>query len=277
MKILKEAPDKYGLPTDDELSSEADRIRREYDQKIKDLYANRDSQRKEIKLKEFNEVLNKLNSNLALEKLKNQITNNEILKFNITDKNSGLMASIFGRGWIDFESNLPNLEYIIIRLMLNDFKFNSELYEKRLDAQIKLLNLINDNLEYIVDLNKEKNEAEFKSNLTGSLGNTLKRAIGEKAFSKISKITDVSNGAHWAWGGRYMLFDYEGNLYHFEVYNDQVNIGFDERTPGLRFSLFNKVENKLGWSENPIIEKLGLKGFKDLFPEAQIFDGYIIC
>ena len=116
MKILKEAPDKYGLPTDDELSSEADRIRREYDQKIKDLYANRDSQRKEIKLKEFNEVLNKLNSNPALEKLKNQITNNEILKFNITDKKSGLMASSFGSGWINFDSNLPEFKYIDIKL-----------------------------------------------------------------------------------------------------------------------------------------------------------------
>ena len=96
--VLKEAPDKYGLPTDDELSSEADRIRREYDQKIKDLYSDRDAKRKEIKLREFNEVLNKLNSNPALEKLKNQITNNEILKFNVTDEKSGLMAYSFGDG-----------------------------------------------------------------------------------------------------------------------------------------------------------------------------------
>ena len=96
--ILKEEPDKYGLPTDDELNSEADRIRREYDQKIKDLYSNRDAKRKEIKLREFNDVLNKLNSNPALEKLKNQITNNEILKFNITDEKSRLMAYSFGDG-----------------------------------------------------------------------------------------------------------------------------------------------------------------------------------
>lgn len=96
--ILKEAPDEYGLPTDDELSSEADRIRREYDQKIKDLYSNRDSQRKEIKLREFNEVLNKLNSNPALEELKKQLLNNEILKFNVTDEKSGLMAYSFGDG-----------------------------------------------------------------------------------------------------------------------------------------------------------------------------------
>ena len=80
--------------------------------------------------------------------------------------------------------------------MLNDFKFNDELYEKRLDSQTKLLNLINDNLEHIIDLNKEENEKEFKSNLTESLGNTLRKAIGEKAFSKISKIVDVENGSH---------------------------------------------------------------------------------
>lgn len=276
MKILKEAPDKYGLPTDDELSSEADRIRREYDQKIKDLYSNRDSKRKEIKLKEFNEVLNKLNSNPALEKLKNQITNNEILNFNITDNKSNLTVSCFGQV-IVFGSTLPEFKYMNIKLNLDNFTFENSYYEKRLDSQIKFMNLINDNLEYIIDLNKEKNEEEFNKNLKGSLGNTLRKAIGDEAFSKISKITDVSNGAHWAWGSRYMLFEYEGNLYHFEVYNDQINIGFDERTPGLRFSLFNKVENKLGWSKNPIIEKLGLKGFKDLFPKAQIFDGYIIC
>lgn len=96
--VLKEAPDEYGLPTDDELNSEADRIRREYDQKIKDLYFNRDSKRKEIKVREFNEALNKLNSNPALEKLKNQIANNEILKFNATDEKSRLMAYSFGDG-----------------------------------------------------------------------------------------------------------------------------------------------------------------------------------
>ena len=275
--ILKEAPDEYGLPTDDELSSEADRIRREYDQKIKDLYSNRDSQRKEIKLREFNEVLNKLNSNPALEELKKQLLNNEILKFNVTDEKSGLMAYSFGDGWITFSSDLPGFKYMNIRLMLNDFKFNNELYENRLGSQIKLLNLINDNLKNIVDLNKEENEGEFKSNLIGSLGNTLKRAIGEKAFSKISKLSNIENGSHWAWGGRFMLFEYEGSLYRFEVYNDQVNVRIDKRTPGLKLRVFNKVENKLGWYENPIIEKLGLEGFKKLFPEAQIFQGYIIC
>lgn len=73
-----------------------------------------------------------------------------------------------------------------------------------------------------------------------------------------------------------MLFEYEGNIYHFEVYNDQVNISFDERTPGLRVRLFNKVENKLGWYENPIIEELGLKGLKKVFPEVKLYGGYIL-
>lgn len=274
--MLKEAPDEYGLPTDDELNSEADRIRKEYDQKIKDLYSNRDSKREEIKLREFREVLNKLNSNPALEKLKNQITNNEILKFNITDDKSSLTVSCFGKVII-FGSTLPEFKYIGIRLNLSNFTFGNDYYVNKLDSQIKLMNLINDNLEYIIDLNKEKNEGEFEYNLTGSLGNTLKRAIGEKDFSKISKITDVSNGSHWAWGDKFMLFEYEGNLYHFEAYNDQVNININERTKGLRFVLFNKVKNDLGWYENPIIEKLGIEGFKTLFPEAQIFQDYIIC
>ena len=274
--MLKEAPDEYGLPTDDELNSEADKIRREYDQKIKDLYSNRDSQRKEIKLREFSEVLNKLNSNPALEKLKNQITNNEILKFNITDDKSSLTVSCFGQ-IIVFGSTLPEFKYINIRLKLSNFTFEDSYYVNKLDSQIKLMNLINDNLEYIINLNKEKNEGEFEYNLTGPLGNTLKKAIGEKAFSRISKLTDVSNGSHWAWGDKFMLFEYEGNLYHFEAYNDQINININERTKGLRFVLFNKVKNDLGWYENPVIEELGIKGFKELFPEAQIFQNYIIC
>lgn len=66
----------------------------------------------------------------------------------------------------------------------------------------------------------------------------MKRYFTQKSLDGMTDVVDTESLSHWAWGSIYRTFIYAGRRFVWEVYNDEINIDIDKRSPGLSVRTF---------------------------------------
>lgn len=222
---LTEEPDKYGLPTDDELDLEkSNRIKN-----IEQDYANRKSsianKRNQLQSEEeeFAKVCETFNNN-NLSKLKNIY--NDLKDGKLLDAYGWLRNDYYNKGTIKddiieyitykdncFEIGLYGDEHKYSRLKI-DLSGNITPQKNKSDFKYwtKVINYINDNFNKLESSIRERASVENKKVYS-------KYASMFKDPSLLDGIKDVSNPGHWAHGCRYIIFSCGGKVYHYEDYD----------------------------------------------------------
>lgn len=257
---LIEEPDKYGLPTDDELDLEkSNRIKN-----IEQDYANRKSsianKRNQLQSEEeeFAKVCETFNNN-NLSKLKNIY--NDLKDGKLLVAYGWLRNDYYNKGAIKddiieyitykdncFEIGLYGDEHKYSRLKI-DLSGNITPQKNKSDFKYwtKVINYINDNFNKLESSIKERASVENKEVYS-------KYASMFKDPSLLDGIKDASNPGHWAHGCRYIIFSCGGKVYHYEDYdsgaytNDHVH----------ELICFNQIElGKDNYNESsPIVKNI---------------------
>lgn len=294
---LKEAPDEFGIETDDELEAE-------YKNKLSKAQADR---QKAIKDKEEKERLlakEKEEINTFLNSIKEQIKEQTDILLDLIENKK--IYSL--RSWKveeELEQKLKDAG-VKSRASLNTFKFND--YSKtKVFLEIKSVGMIfsltlagnvtiehNENSTYSRSVKETKTVLGFIVSVLESIieksikytKDETKEALEsyrtQQVFSKqllneITWMVDTSNPGHWAHGDCYRIFCWRGNVYNFESYNSHA---YSTPSPAGflgTISKFSRLESpKLYYDYNgSVAEKLNAKEWGLIIRDGDIMGGLL--
>ena len=232
LKNLTEAPDRFGIPTDDELD-------KDYQWELDELNKKRDA-RKEKTLSRrtkmqslVNNIEDWINNNKSsLLKIQTELLlNPNILRVNTFNWESQVRRKT-GLKYVTFRFDVNKNEfqiddYIIINLLNAsynfDFKIDVNDYSAFDEAQRILTNLTNILNNLNID-NYIEETIKYNKQISSSAQCFINEFISQP--DRITSIKQCDNPGHWACGGQFYIFTVDNKyVYHFESYNSGAYSG----------------------------------------------------
>ena len=216
-KLINEAPDAYGLPTDDELEAEKKKrladLEKEFNDKKQNIHTQRTQfDNEEIKIKNLiQEFYNKVDK--KIQQFVEDIKQGKYLEFYSYIRNDDIKEVGFKEGKMSFKFND---NYIVAY----DVKTHKIWWSNPRSSVSQKLPLIMNNLDKYLQAIKDQNE---QSRINATNNRQLMSLF--KNPNLLTSIRKSDNPGHWAHGGRFCVFAYNGKIYSYEDYDSGAYSG----------------------------------------------------
>ena len=216
-KLINEAPDKYGLPTDDELEAEKKKrladLEKEFNDKKQNIHTQRTQfDNEEIKIKNLTqEFYNKVGK--KIQQFVEDIKQGKYLEFYSYIRNDDIKEVGFKEGKMSFKFDD---NYIVVY----EVKTHRIWWSNPRSGVLQRLPFIMNNLDKYLWIIKDQNE---QSRINATNNRQLMSLFKNPNLLTSIRLSD--NPGHWAHGCRFCVFSYNGKIYSYEDYDSGAYSG----------------------------------------------------